>query len=295
MHAHDRTLIANLGFADRDKGNSDHEKASQFLVQPQIAGKLAGLNTIDRGPRGTTIETTVIHDCEVERARHAQHLVELKTSYDQEVKRYEKAFKSRVDDDFSDFSHLRSPEDALRCYQGNVKNHGTYTPSQVLAKQSCLFSFTHSVLIEAKTEVPIHKGENQYRTTIGFIDVALRFNDSFALSQCGQIQCTCGLCNWRLSEWPVEKKETLVCRGWDAFIEVKIDRLPVSDVIRQISLYRTYAGDHNTQWVLATPWPINEREKVALDARLIHHILLGRRFEAFKQEESPDAQSTLEL
>ena len=40
MHAHDRTLLASLGFADRDKQNPRHALACRYLCRPEVAEKL---------------------------------------------------------------------------------------------------------------------------------------------------------------------------------------------------------------------------------------------------------------
>jgi hypothetical protein len=40
MHAHDRTMLSSLGFADRDKQNPKHDLACQYLALPNNAERL---------------------------------------------------------------------------------------------------------------------------------------------------------------------------------------------------------------------------------------------------------------
>lgn len=40
MHTHDRTLLASLGFADKDKRDRRHTLACQYLCQPEVAVRL---------------------------------------------------------------------------------------------------------------------------------------------------------------------------------------------------------------------------------------------------------------
>jgi hypothetical protein len=49
MHSHDRTLLAQLGFADPDKRNREHDLACQFISRPEVARRLVNwpLTTVD--------------------------------------------------------------------------------------------------------------------------------------------------------------------------------------------------------------------------------------------------------
>jgi hypothetical protein len=45
MHSHDRTLIAKLGFSDKDKKNPRHDWACQYLMQQGVLAKLLSTKT----------------------------------------------------------------------------------------------------------------------------------------------------------------------------------------------------------------------------------------------------------
>lgn len=65
-------------------------------------------------------------------------------------------------------------------------------------------------------------------------------------------------------------------------IEVKIGRVPTSEVIRQIETYR--GGNHSDLWVLAIDYALSEEERRALIAQRITPIRLGPAFEAYLRE-----------
>jgi hypothetical protein len=71
-------------------------------------------------------------------------------------------------------------------------------------------------------------------------------------------------------------------------IEVKINRTPTSDIIRQIETYRggntSYYGYDSVQWVLAVDYALSEEERRALLAQYITPIRLGPTFEAYLRE-----------
>ena len=50
MYAHDRTMLAKLGFADPDKRNPRHDLACQYLALPDVSGRVARLLGLERPP-----------------------------------------------------------------------------------------------------------------------------------------------------------------------------------------------------------------------------------------------------
>lgn len=248
MHSHDRTLIASLGFADKDKQNPDHEKACHFLVQPAISDKLCAVSRWKRDPRSWEQTIKINHVCEVEK-------------------------------------ELR---DRDRGYRWST----VYTGTEKSAKRPISYVFSKSESEESLTEIPISKEQDKYRTTIGFIDVIVRAIDVYVLDDVGPIKCECSQCGWKLDTWPQSTEPTWRGDQWNVFVEVKITKIPLSDIIRQISLYRTYTGDRKDIWVIASPWGINEHEKQALSARSIYHVFLGEQFQEFSGIASPQAKSS---
>ena len=54
---------------------------------------------------------------------------------------------------------------------------------------------------------------------------------------------------------------------------MKVNRVPIGDVIRQIKLYKEYYRGEG-HWVLATIYTITEEEKKVLLSEKIQHILV---------------------
>lgn len=75
-HSHDRTMLANLGFADPDKGDPRHDLACQYLVTPDAGRRMAAAVLSDRlsktkrpfswqygnGPERTGFDTYALDD-----------------------------------------------------------------------------------------------------------------------------------------------------------------------------------------------------------------------------------------
>lgn len=132
-----------------------------------------------------------------------------------------------------------------------------------------------SVLTESSSsvEVAISKGEGQHKTTIGFLDVRIDFTRSDL--------------NGSLSS---------------VFLEVKISRVSIGDILRQINLYRQYQfspfgvlrqrlralhGDDQVNrsfWVVATAFDISAGEMETLRQANISHIRLGSGFAKWFEE-----------
>ncbi len=182
--------------------------------------------------------------------------------------------------------------------QAEFQHFCSLTGNYRLGRQA-RYSFARFRILDALLETPISKGDRQYRTTIGFIDVSLKFCSTYTLSDFAVFsgfECSC--CKKKFADWPEKgphPENEFTSKSWNVNIEVKIARIPVSDAIRQIALYREYVP--NVGWGLATPWPISQHEKKALDDLNIGHILLGEGFERFcqKAKELPNAKSDFVL
>lgn len=172
MRSQDRTLLANLGFADQDKKNPLHDKACYYLATPKVSTELAGSLIVDE--------------------------------------------KFRV--------------------KGNAKT---------------------------EIEHPLSKGNGQYKTTIGFIDVLIQ----------QEIEHSPDGCRWHMHS--IE----------EVAVEVKIIPVSISESIRQIKLYREYI-EYSWRFVLVTSWTPDESEKAALRNERIYHRKLGDGFKQWQKEES---------
>jgi hypothetical protein len=117
----------------------------------------------------------------------------------------------------------------------------------------------------ARQEVVISKGEGQYKSHIGFLDVVLLASQTVT------------------ETWP----DTCISKG-HAFrdtakgsvaIEVKIARVPASEIIRQINLYREYVKAH--RWLAVTAFPLSTEAVASLKNERIEHLKLGENFDKY--------------
>jgi hypothetical protein len=154
-------------------------------------------------------------------------------------------------------------------------------------------------------EHPINKGENQYKTTIGFLDVVVPI--TYKKRYVGQ-QITKeygddadGKCRWHDARKSVDQTEDF-CTAF--LIEVKASPLRVGELIRQINLYREYPvvlPSHNLRlgregkmqpsplehsiWVLASTHPVSDLDTATLKSSNIYHVALGESFERWVVEQ----------
>lgn len=118
-------------------------------------------------------------------------------------------------------------------------------------------------------EYPHSKGEGQYKTTLGFFDVLI----------------------W----WP---------RLSFAVVEVKISKIPLGDVLRQIMFYRSfpiiypilkgsmYIAKH---WVLATAYDLTDIDVETLTRADVKWLKLGEKFEEFCRAQEKTAIAGFQL
>jgi hypothetical protein len=207
MHAHERTLLARLGFADPDRRDPLHDIACRYLAMPEVSLRVAKL----------------------------------------------------LDLEYSNRTHCFRPD-----YVYEMKSE----TSRYLKEVRSVF------------EYEIDKGVGQYRTTIGFIDLLYRVELVLSFNNVQKRRCYS-----QSSPQPWEPHNDFVePDGEIAAIEVKSTEVPVSDVIRQINLYRSYSNIG--RWILATTYPLNQSQFDCLANARILHIHLGQRFQDFAKEQA---------
>lgn len=141
-----------------------------------------------------------------------------------------------------------------------------------------------------EVERAITKGEGQYKTTIGFLDVVVR---GMMPHVCKSKSC----CD------PTPKDEWQNATLGSIIVEVKVNKISISDVIRQINLYAQFtssgaSGRENwSRYLLATTWPLTDSELRLLNMEKIKHVLLGESFNAYveKSEQSKPSQNNVEF
>jgi hypothetical protein len=209
MHAHERTLLARLGFADPDRRDPLHDIACRYLATPDVSMRIAKLLNLEYSNRPQCFRTEAGYEMKCESGRFVKEV-----------------------------------------------------------RTAC--------------EYEIDKGVGQYRTTVGFIDVFLRIELEEAYTNVQKrrhyYQSRPADTTWEPSKDFVERDSEI------AAIEVKSSDVPVSDVIRQINLYRSYSNIR--RWILATTYQLNQSQFDCLANARILHIHLGQRFQDFVKEQA---------
>lgn len=106
---------------------------------------------------------------------------------------------------------------------------------------------------EFSVEVPVSKGRDQYKTTVGFLDVT--FNTRIA------------------------QKSGDYIYDFTVALEVKVSRIPVTDIIRQIKFYKEYTTIRT--WGIVTLYDLSADEVAALTREKIKSFRLGVAFDLF--------------
>lgn len=149
-------------------------------------------------------------------------------------------------------------------------------------------------------EFPISKGEGQYKTTIGFADLIIAYEVT---------QRIVGRFREKKDIWDKTDNHKYMGRAWEEWkplnsngvsrgslvVEVKIGRVGVDQIIRQLNLYREYLSqDYRLSvggYATVTGFPIDEGEMLQLRSAGVRHYTLGagfdRYFAAQKERKQP--------
>jgi hypothetical protein len=134
--------------------------------------------------------------------------------------------------------------------------------------------------VSAKCEHEVSKGERQYRTTVGFVDVCLRIELEERHRDIQEHSLDFASRNepWCSHEDRFETRDVF------AAIEVKTTEVPVSDVVRQIRLYQSYG--RFTRWLVATTYPMTQSQVDWLGNARVLHVFLGQGFQDFVKDQA---------
>jgi hypothetical protein len=203
----------------------------------------------------------------------------------------------------------------------DLATHYLLLPENIQKVLSYLFGRDPTLRWELKgtsVEAPISKGDGQYKTTIGFIDGCAKFDlfrrrteEHINAQKAGIVEKRRLLEEKKRKDEETDRQHEEWCKqqgippyastreyeevpdlveewenlwDWMLFIEVKIHRVPMGDVIRQVKLYNEYLNmlhsSDRSVWVVVTQYDLSEAELSMLSGQHIHHFKLG---ESFKQ------------
>jgi hypothetical protein len=145
------------------------------------------------------------------------------------------------------------------------------------------------VSVSSKLEEPISKGEGQYKTTVGFVDIVMQptlwapgevytsslYDEPDTLTLCRRS----GLVRELNDEDLGWTEYACVCHRIVEMrkpigVEVKWSESSVSDAVRQVCVYREFTS--GWLWVLAAPWALNVEQKRALKSQKILYAQLSQ-------------------
>lgn len=246
-HSHDWTKLSQFGFSDPDKKDPDHELACAYLAQKDVAKKLIGA---------------------------------VEPKYPET---YEKALKVRewFEKNFDEkHEHVFAIKDEQKFKEAFFKTFGHLGPGE----HTILAGVSKKHLVRTFVEWHITKGKGKFKTSQGWIDVAMDaqvyfepYEEVITIGPSGQ-----GLCRKDSLYRPRHTKA--IDFRTTIGVEVKIQAAPISDVIRQLSFYDTYFPC--SHWVVVTTRDITDAEKGLLDKSEIKHFKLGSDFEEFKSKKA---------
>jgi hypothetical protein len=154
-------------------------------------------------------------------------------------------------------------------------------------------------------EYHLQKGEGKYATTVGFLDVVF------------DMSLTMDCISWHGSGQYVYEKDGRVSRSQyqqvsyvrverrRIFCEVKVGRVSIGDVLRQMNLYKSYTNGY--EWggggrdnlgplgILVAPWDVSLAEKDSLNKAGYAFMRLGKDFDAWVERQEIKTDSACEL
>lgn len=290
MHAHDRTLLSRLGFADPDKRDPLHDLACQYLALAENHERLARLVAqvawqteqrhlgYCRNP--LLSEGEPYEECEFRYTSSIESLVLGHPSLEFPISKGDGRFRTTIGflDAWLPFSCQEARSGKVQAWTLTryadirlpVTNgfHYRCDPSTLLPSERSVRRNELPEALRARAPAPLifpckREGEE----------------DIVRVPQYERV-------------WKAEERKS----SFDGAVavEVKVASAGIGDVLRQISLYREYVQPTSPTpfWVLATPFAINATDSKTLrDARIVP-IRLGPKFDewcAARASESPQA------
>lgn len=147
------------------------------------------------------------------------------------------------------------------------------------------------VTVKTTLEYHLQKGAGEYATTIGFADAIIGVKMEAERSHRHRRVVKNGECWDEPCEpyWQAEPRPL----AWCTLGEVKIDRIGIGDMLRQLRLYLAYlpTGDIWTpptglpRAILLSPWDVTDAERGALNDARCECLKLGDHFAEWKRSQ----------
>lgn len=269
MHSMKRTLLADLGFADSDRANPEHSLACRYLAGEALQ-KLIDFCYRDE-----------IKEFRKERLTHAMSEEGMFSTTPEVRDCFYKIFCEIARSQQTHYFKTKRRSIHVAVESGGRELH-THALLEIDPGEI-------SISGSPQGEVAINKGNANYKTTVGFADLIVN------VDICYPIQEIIVMIPSRCSEQEAKdafalaitkaKVSKIYCRQVPKNaigVEVKIARVDMETVVRQINLYKEFISVG--KWVVAAPWGITADEDALLQRAGIRFLRLGENFEKYKSE-----------
>jgi len=199
-HSHERTLLANLGFGDKDKRNPRHDLACQYLAQAPVFAKL--------------MAPCLAPKCDVQSAtiKHEHHITKGQAHYKTTI-----GFADLYTRDCLLTKRVAAPERILCPPFLVTEAHDEPTAPSGIMDAAALNSFAQG-LFESMARVVQRQRAIEKRRQEAWLA-------------------------WEAATARAPMTEFLVFANISVLIEVKIERVSVGDILRQMRLYSEYLAE----------------------------------------------------
>lgn len=258
MHTHKQTLLSKMGFSDADSKDPEHELACAWL-------------TLDKNARSVFVEMA-----------------------NMQPKFLRPTWDCSTESEFIRRTIWRC--DGCCIGRLSKENIADIERNGSINKISMRANDKASVESEAVQEFYLTKGQDQYRQTIGFIDVLVtlktvrRFvnfdvamTDEDKAKATNEYRCPCGHVTCLLKKGYEEKEDRMAQDSLSFIVEVKSSRQSASETIKQLNLYKSYMP--NSAAVLFPLYELSGLDRKLIEAARIHVLDTKEQFFAWKKEQ----------
>jgi hypothetical protein len=291
MHSHDRTFLASLAFAD--KQNPKHDWACQYIGQKDVILKLARKVSLRReGKRKSGVEMKL-------------ESVSGTVDFEAALSKGEGKYKTTVGfldlscvldvclvgDYVAELSLLNEIRDAggmiLKLSDGALEFWVPQMEFDLDSSELDGLSFGERL---------DKKAQHQKKAEGLIVDLLDRFGARLEQRK-ATVSDLLGSCSGNQWLYQATKNSKAAYRD-HLVIEVKINPVPVGDILRQLNLYREYLGNRwenkpvdGVAFALVTAFPLSAMDAGMLEHSGVFHFTLGSAFATFCEQQAGAARS----
>jgi hypothetical protein len=261
MHSHDRTLLAKLGFADRDKQNPLHDLACQYLVQPEQAARLVAMCPGRGSPPPP---------CRLVLGAYDRFATASEASWLEAEARHIERREEHEEETSRDVMRVET-EMALAKGEGQYKTVVGFVDAVI---QFGIRWRTHGLMWKPK------RRSVEVTPASGIMGPASKYKSATYRDE------------WTDEPVPFSEQERFAAR---AMVEVKIAECSIGDILRQIKLYREFGDGRSIDaWFVAVAYKVTTHFVDEMRREGIQVITLGPKFKQWIEARRRNDQAEVE-